>query len=288
MSIRSGEKMKRLVRMSVSLLLLFICGVGTAQDKVQEFKLQISLTKDTYLEAEPIWLDVTLINVSQDTARAWGLCLPCQMGFEVIVLDERGDTLEYNGLLYDMKRGPGWIMKPGETYYNCLDLSEHYGDAPEPLAPMATFTFTKSLKPGKYFVAAKHHIRSQTISSNELEFEINTPMGKDQEGYRLLHSAYLAWIKGKSHSTIQDTLSEIIKLYPTSPYAEKAFRHLPQRKDELFLERFPNSGYTRGAIQAITSYMSHQMGRNFLKQIIKQNPETRSAKFAEQMLRYSY
>jgi hypothetical protein len=285
MSIRSGEKMKRLVRMSVSLLLLFICGVGTAQDKVQEFKLQISLTKDTYLEAEPIWLDVTLINVSQDTARAWGLCLPCQMGFEVIVLDERGDTLEYNGLLYDMKRGPGWIMKPGETYYNCLDLSEHYGDAPEPLAPMATFTFTKSLKPGKYTVTSSYHIRSQTIESNQVKFEVKPPTGEEKEAYVLLQEAYIFYIRSKLDSMTQK-LHEINSLYPKSGYAEKACKHLVL--DEMLINNFPNSGFTLSALRAKASRKNEKEKKEFLQRIISNHPETRSAKFAEQMLRFSY
>jgi hypothetical protein len=265
---------------TITIFLLWNCRV-----QAQNLKLEISLSKEAYLKAEPIWLDVTLTNVSQDTARAWDLCLPCQMGFEVIVRDERGDTMEYSGLLYDMKIGAGWVMMPSESQYECLDLSEYFGDPPEPRAPLASFTFTKSLKPGKYVVVAKHHIRSQTISSNELAFAIRPPKGEEQEGYRLLHAAYLAWIQGKSHSIIQDTLCQIIKSYPKSPYAEKAFRHLPQPNDELFLERFPNSGYSQGAIRAITSDKSDQEKRKFLQKIMKRNPGTRSAKFAEQMLR---
>jgi hypothetical protein len=271
------------IRMIPPAVCIFLLSNGIIQ--AQCLELDISLSKQVYLEAEPIWLDVTLTNISQDTARAWGLCLPCQMGFEVVVRDERGDTLEYSGLLFDMKRGAGWIMMPGESHYGCLDLSEYFGEPPEPRAPLASFTFTKSLKPGKYVVEAKHHIRSQTINSSELSFAVRQPEGEEQEGYRLLQAAYLDWIKGSDHSTIQDTLSKIIKSYPKSPYAEKAFRHLPQRNDELFLERFPNSGYTQGAIQAITSDKNEQEKRKLLQKIMELYTETRSAKFAEQMLR---
>ena len=259
--------------------------LGNGLVQAQSLKLEISLSKRVYLEAEPIWLDLTLTNISQDTARTWGLCLPCLQEFKVMVKDEKGDTLEYTGLHYEIIRGPGWLMEPGENYYNCLDLSEHYGHSPEPLFPMVIFTFTKSIKPGKYTATAKYRIRSHTIRSNEVKFEVKPPTGEEKAAYLLLQEAYLFYIEIKLDSMSQK-LHEIISSYPKSGYAEKACKHLVL--NEMLIQKFPDSGFALSALRTTANKKSEQEKKEFLQKIMKEHPATRSAKFAEQMLRFGY
>jgi hypothetical protein len=74
------------------MITLFLLGNGFVQ--AGSLKLEISLSKTVYLVGEPIWLDVTLTNTTQDTARMWGLCFPCGLGFEIIVIMEKAEILE--------------------------------------------------------------------------------------------------------------------------------------------------------------------------------------------------
>jgi hypothetical protein len=272
--------------MSICLLLLILIhGLGIAQDDVQEFKLEIMLSKDIYLEAEPIWLDVTLTNISEVSARAWGLCLPCQLGFEVTVINKKGDTLDYTGPIYEMILGPGWIMQVGESYYQCLNLSEYFGQWPEPRAMVVGYLFTKSLNVGEFLVVAKHHINGKEIISNQVTFEVKPATGEEEKPYQLLREAYDLYRQVK-HGLSKRKLEEILGLYPKSVYAQNACRDLFLWED--LINRYPDSGFSQNAILAIASGKKQGQVTEFLHEIIKEYPNTRSAKFAEQMLQFSY
>jgi hypothetical protein len=273
--------MKRIIRIAIGLL-LFVWGIGTFQAEATQFELQIRLSKEAYLKAEPIWLDATLTNISEDTARTWGLCVPCLLDFEVIVKDEKGAVVKYTGLEYEVEKGSGYLMKPGDTYYGSIELSELFGDPPQPRAPMTNLTFTKSLKPGTYIVTAQYHVGPNTLNSNEIRFEVKPPTGKDKKAYQLLQDAYLFFIQKKLHS-MTEKLHELLTTYPKSVYAEKACKHLVL--DQLLIQKFPDSGYTQSALQAIADEKNKQEKKEFLQKIIQDYPGTRSAKFAEQMLR---
>jgi len=53
----------------LGLLLLILASTATV-DVNPKFKVEIELSKETYIQNEPIWLDITLTNISSDTTRA--------------------------------------------------------------------------------------------------------------------------------------------------------------------------------------------------------------------------
>lgn len=121
--------------------------------------------------------------------------------------------------------------------------------------------------------------------SNEVRFEVRPPTGEEKKAYRLLEEAYHFHVQLKVDSMDQK-LHQIIASYPKSVYAENACKELVLR--EMLIQKFPNSGYTLSALRAIANRKSEQERKEFLQKIVEEHPETRSAKFAEQMLRLRY
>jgi hypothetical protein len=273
--------MKLLIRMPVILLLTFICSVGTAQDKVQEFKLQISLSKDSYLEAEPIWLDATLTNIGKDTLRILGLGLPSGWGFKLEIKDEEGNILKYTGPEYDYAPGPGYILKPQESYYECFNLNKCFGG----LRSLEDF-FLPTLKVCNYTAKAEYWIeRDLKISSNEIKFEVKSPTGDEQKAYELLRKNLYQITKEDNYK--KSDLKQLVTLFPNSVYTERAYKELLSREE--FIEKFPDSGFNQTALRVMTERMvaekKEEEKQRLLKKIISDYPKTRSAKFAEKIQR---
>jgi len=266
-------------------LALCVGGFSAIHGKTQEFELEISLVKEVYSLAEPIWLDVTLTNIGEDTARTWGLCLPCMAEFKVILTDEQGDTMDYRGPEYAVLRQDGWVMGPGEDYYQCLNLSECFGEWPEPRALVVGYLFTKSLKPAKFAAEARYRVRGQDVVSNQVSFEVRQPAGEDEKVYRLLQEAYDLYRQGKDDVS-RNKLNEIVTFHAKSVYAQSACRDLFLW--EKLIEKYPDSGFTQNAILAIASRKGAAERKKFLQSVIQTGAKTRSARFAQQMLWLRY
>jgi hypothetical protein len=106
---------RRLVKIAIGPL--FICSpllqTFAETEKNQRWDLQIELSKDKYVLREPVWMDVTLTNVSQDTLRSW-LGAPCVGVFHVHVKDSLGKELQYSGPMFDIVWTEGLLMVAGE------------------------------------------------------------------------------------------------------------------------------------------------------------------------------
>jgi len=81
---------------------------------------------------------------------------------------------------------------------------------------------------------------------------------------------------------MRQKLQELINRFPNSAYAEKAHMDLLQYRE--LLQRFPNSGYNGISLKALIKELSPGQKREFLEKVIQDHPETRSAKYAQQML----
>lgn len=236
-------------------------------------KLEISFSKDSYLVNEPIWIDAILYNISEDTVRVYGLCLPCQSIFNVEVIDEKGNTLKYTGPVYDMIPGSGWIMHPEESYYKCLNLLDYFFQYKN----LIELVFLKGLKPGRYTVRARY----ETTNSNEVKFEVKEPERSEKDAYQLVKDAYYSQTK-KPDST-SEYFKQLVNSFPKSAYAEIGYKEL--YLDKKLLENFPNSGYTERTLERLTDTLSLEQKYEFLHEVINKHPNTRSTKFAEKMLK---
>lgn len=269
--------MKKTFKNSIRLVFIVLL-VGYLKAYSQELKLEISLSKEVYLTGESIWLDATLTNISQDTVRSLcGLCLPCGCQFSVQITSEKGKNLKYTGPRWDFVPGSGFLINSGESYFECLDLTEYFAK----LKSLEDHFF-KQLKPGKYRVKSRYGMKKKSIYSNEIAFEVKSPRGSEGEAYNLLKEAWDLFFE-KKRDEMRENLRKIIIEYPHTAYAEKAYKELFLRAE--LIEKCPNSGYTESALRALTDTLSLEKKQRFLQKIMTKHPKTRSAKFAEKMLK---
>jgi len=246
--------------------------------QAQTLKLEISLSKAVYLEGEPIWLDATLTNISSDTVRIWGMCLSCQFGFIVELKNEKGKILPYKSVKRNVILGPGFIIHPKEIYYECFDLVQAFSQE----RSLSRF-FLTAIDSGKYSVKAKYGLwEGEVIESNEISFEIKSPTGEEAKAYQFLKDAHQNFCAGKD-TLMRQNLEKILTQFPQSVYAQKACKELFRRKQ--LIEKFPDSGFNQTSLGVLTDRMTEEKKQEFLKKIIKEHPKTRSAKFAQQMLK---
>lgn len=259
---------------SIFLLLLVTVPRGTTGDN-QRWQLEIGLSKETYLLNEPIWLDVTLTNVSGDTMRIVPLDPPCQGGVGIELRDSLGNEMPYTGPSILLAPRKGFILDPGEQYYDCFDLLDLYPSSK--IKGLIEAYFLRFISLGKYKVRARY----RSTSSQEIEFEVIEPSGDEKETYQLLHKAFTFLLDRKSDLQRQK-LQELIDRFPNSVYVEKAHRELFQRSE--LVQKFPNSGYNKINLKVLTRELAHKQKREFLEKVIQDHPESRSAKYAQQML----
>lgn len=263
------------ILVSTFLLMLLISSVSLAES--QKLQLEIVLSKKTYLLNEPIWLDVTLTNVSGDTMRIVPLDPPCQGGVGIELRDSLGNEMPYTGPSILLAPRKGFILDPGEPYYDCFDLLQLYCSSK--MKGLINAYFLRFLPPGKYKVRALY----RSAFSQEIEFDVIEPTGDEREAYQLLHKAFPFLLDRKSDLMTQ-TLQELINRFPNSVYVEKAHRELFQRSE--LVEKFPNSGYNQINLKVLTGELAPEEKREFLEKVIQDHPESRSAKFAWQMLKW--
>lgn len=266
--------MKQIIKISLKLILIIV-SLSNLEAEAQELKLEISLSKATYLEMEPIWLDATLTDTGKDTVRVMGIGLPSGWGFKLEIKDEKGNILKYTGPEYDYAPGPGYLLNPEESYYECFNLTECFGE----LRVLEDF-FLPTLKIGNYTAKGEYWLgRDFKISSNEIRFEVKSPMGDEKKAYQLLKKAR-EYRFAKEHD-LKNVLRELLVSYPKSVYAERVSKELLDR--EAFLDKFPNSGFNQTALRALAR-IAKQKKQEFLKKVIDKYPDTRSAKFAQKIL----
>jgi hypothetical protein len=261
---------KNLTLLVVFLLVLVPNGVTEDDQKLQ---LEMELSKSTYLVGEPIWLDATLTNVSSDTVRIFGFFPPCQgHWFNIELKDQQGNVVPYSGPDYHVVIGEGWIIEPQEHYYGCYNLLELFNTK----RSLYSF-FWQILPPGSYKVRASY----ENICSQEIEFQVVEPKGDEKEAYQLFESAKTLMMQ-KEFDLERQKLQELVNRFPQSAYAEKAHKELGQEKELLL--KYPNSGYNGVNLKSLTRELASEQKQEFLGNVIRDHPETRSAKFARQML----
>jgi hypothetical protein len=248
----------------------------------QQLQLHTTLSDTTYLMFETIWLDAELMNVSDDTVRIWGFEFPGGSRLKLFLTDEQGDTLplRYQGFYGPW---PGFILNPGETYFEAFALSEIFWNYDVPSVSRHSLNAT-SLALGRYQVSAYYRrcYGSDTIRTSTINFKVVEPTGPEQQALELFLEIYKSWM-GSDHDKANQMLSKLKATYPKSVYLERAYLRVD--REELF-EKCPDSGYLLNRLNtAVEKISGEQEKRKFLEGIIQKHAGTRSARFAEQKLR---
>lgn len=273
---------KTLQRISVVFVLLaFIC--AWTDISAQQLQLHVSLEDTTYLMCEPIWLDVELINISEDTVRVWGFGFPGGRHLKVVLTDEQDDKIPFRYQL-NYRDMFGFILDPGETYFEAFSLSEIFWNYDTPTVSFRSRR-TSSLAPGSYHINAQYQPRygSDTISIDPIHFEVVEPTGFEREALDLFLEINRSWDKS-DHDKAYELLNKLEATHPKSVYLERAYMQVFNY--DVLLEKKPNTGYLLGRLHTLVNEITdEQQKREFLEGIIHRHPGTRTAKYAEQELR---
>ena len=247
---------------NVNLFVFTICVLvlSSAVAQAQDLKLEISLSDTTYYISQSIWLDAELTNISADTVRTFGFEFPGGNRLNVVLTNERGDTLRpvFHFAFLDWS---GFLLNPKETYYETFDLADIF-----------------HMELGKYEVSAGYY----RTSTPKISLEVTEPTGAERQAFELYTEAFKNRNR-KDYFPSKQLLSKLITSYPKSVYAEKAYWRAHGNQE--LLEKCPDSGYHQAHLRTAVDRMTREEKEEFLKKVIKEHPKTRSAKFAEQLLR---
>lgn len=276
--------MKSIVIVSIlAVLTMFVYSDFSYADN-QDFEFRAGFLEDSYLPYEPIVLDLMVTNVKRDTLRVKTLSFYTG-NVSITLVGQKDDTLKPTEHIeyVEITPGKGILLQAGETYYTNINLVELYGRG----------LLHKRLLIGSYQIQVRYSQRSSPI----LSFEVKEPKGIEKKAYELLKTGYNHQLAKEPDQAIR-CFQDIITRIPKSEYVELAYFDLAQsyrvykgdtkKSDSLetiSIDKFPNSYFSRGAISRLSEDKNSDERREFLNQIIKRHPNTRSAKFAQQMLK---
>lgn len=271
-------------------------------DTIPKWELKIELSKEKYFLFEPIWLDVTITNITKDTLKSDCDLYPNSKGFQLIITDSTGNQLAYScdwTFCPTVNSNRTHLIPPGEKIYKCFNLLNFYHTSPSsfPLTP-----YYQAIQTGKYSVQAKnikHYYNPyifDNLTSNVLFFDILKLDETENAVYNLILEAGKLR-RQKDHDPAGRKYQEILDRYPnsvfsencyyyTQTYIDNAYREGKLDHDKLLrnmLDKFPNSSDSRGRILGIVYDFDLEKKLEFLKTVIADHPNTRAAKFAKQM-----
>lgn len=267
--------------------------------KAQDWDLEISLEKQNFMLHESIWLDVTLTNITSNSIKTDGIGVPNHSGFTIEIRDKTGNILEYTGPQWSMFTGyEKNLIESAEKQYISIDLLKSFGIIEGSSGYSVQKRYFPFLPVGSYTVQAHF----DGVSSNVLSFDILEPSGEEKEALELMVDARSLW-KRRDHAPSGRKYQEVIDKYPNSVYAETCLRkarvYTDNRIKKYFregieydeigiykelLQKFPNSGSSRDWLFVITKDMDQTEKEKYIDEAIQNNPNTRVAKFAKQML----
>lgn len=281
--------------MNISNVLLILMLLGSSAPSTGErtvtqywtarVSLEISLPSTQFLLGEPVWLDVTLTNTSQDTIVIphGPLCLRCRT-LDLELRDESGDLVPYSG------SNVFWIAKPvsmapGESKERSYDLLEFYGTRVNECS-----SIERRLQPGSYSVTA----REGSVYSTVEPFRIVQPEGTDSEVLNALHEASVS-LDGLELDEALRVLESIEHLTASSPYAERATylkalsrlgnpEALVQACNDA-IESDPDSRYAGYYVGKVVGEMTPVELALFMEGLERSAPNSRAAKAARKIAR---
>ena len=256
------------------------------QSSGNNIDFSINLEKESYVLSEPIWVDVSVKNISNNDINILPLVLSCMECLQVFLINSKSDTLFYHGMVADVTRPPtGYATEPGNTRSNYFNLLESFGEK------LDGFGMRRFLKADKYLIVA---IYNSGIQSNKIEFEVCAPQRDEKKAHALLKEGYDYQIQMKI-TEFDSKFEELVTKYPKSMYTEVAYYEMTywteDPKDaekygkELIL-KYPDSRFTRFAFWKMLRGKTRRQQIEFLKDILKNIPvDTRAYDWAQGSLK---
>jgi hypothetical protein len=278
----------RLVSFYVFIFLVFATNIGfTSAKNNNVINLSISLEKNTFLIREPIWLEITAVNLSDTDIVIFPLVPECISCIRIILKNSQEKPLQYEGMIYDYVSGypRGALVKPNEVYKNepKYNLLDGFGER------VNNWPLRRFLKPGTYTVQVLYLER---VSSNILEFEVKTPQGDEEKAFKLLAEGISYLFKDQRDELVRK-LEELVAKYPKSAYADLAYYEMTywdKNKErakksarELIL-KYPDSKFTRNAFWKLLRGEKRENKKKILKEWISKLPGTKAEEYAKQTL----
>jgi len=280
--------------LTVPILILFTAFGSKASSEENTWHVAIELPGTTFISLEPIWLDITLTNVSADTQRTAGLDGPNHRGFGIFLYDSRGDSVRHTGPQINFGGGPGrLLLEPGEQDYGSFDLTELFFSHEAKSGYSVGFWRFHYIPRGEYTVRAWYH----GAVSNQLTFEIVEPHGEEVKALRLMEDALRAWTPdGREPMAL--LYRQVVERYPRSAFAEASYylsvlySHWAEQKEGTWdknilyrrmLEHCPNSGRSGSWIVALTHDKEDNERLAVINELLEKHPNTRCYKYAEQL-----
>ena len=167
----------------VFLCLFVLLSVNNSFAQNPQRELRIEFPKDTFLLFEPIWVDVSIVNISS---------LPAQFHFtfEFDLRDSSGTQFEYKSSQKpEINRG-NLQIEPGEEYLYSFNIFDwFYSEEAPKNYPQLGWHFLHFL-PGTYSIK----IKFEGDESNILYFTVVEPTGAEKEALDIIVEAHDYWL----------------------------------------------------------------------------------------------
>jgi len=256
-----------------------------------DIDFDISLSKKSFLEREPIWVKCYVKNNGSIPENI----LKIRHAFVFHPTSEDiNNYLSNISIRFSLADEPLTILNPEESMEILVNLLEYYSSLGK---SRISGTNIYSLNPGRYKLYARYYTRwdekdgREDIYSDTLEFEVRPPFGEEKEALKLFE---------------ENNYKEVFGKYPESVYAPIALyhyfihqrvlsRHKKQRKEnvnELLmqqLERYPDSPTIQYVdlqifLQSQSDMGMLKEGRSRIRSILEKKPNSHAAKMIEEIL----
>lgn len=274
-----------------------------AQPPIQ---ITVSTPKDTYLEGEPVWIQLGLVNQTQLPINVWDFSVT-HSSIRYVLRNEHGDTLKYLGF-YASGFGPKEpiaIIQPGDSIWDMDNLFTKFG-----IVEVPGYGFRHLYLPeGKYDFRivgwTRSILRSEedlSVTSNVIHFTVLPPTGEEAQVRQMYRDAVEAFLQRDKRKEEQLVLN-VINLYPQSVYIGRSYEWIIDRYglstqekaradslQSMFIHQYPNDPLVYWYLPTYLQTLSDEAEREqFLRNIESQHP-ARSVlgKVARKLLKEKY
>jgi hypothetical protein len=239
------------------------------QNPANSIDISINLGKKSFATSEPIWLDVSVKNISYYDIKILPLDLSCMECLKIFLVNSKGDTLSYHGIVSDVTRPPtGYLTEPGNYRSNYFNLLDGFGEMIDGLG------IRRFIKPDNYSIIA---IYNNIIESNVETLEVKEPEGEEKKALALLMKGYDYHIQLEIPQ-FDKQLEELVVKYPKSVYADLAYYEMTYWSEDYkdaeeygkqLVIQYPDSKFTRFAFWKMLRGKTPTQQIQFLKNILK-------------------
>ncbi len=259
-----------------TIILCFFC---TQFVSAADLELNIAVSKNIFLTAEPIEVGVTLKNSSNQIIMT-KYPHPSVQTLRLDIIDDAGNIVPYNGY-YASGEKISLELQPNEEFYQLLVLDELFGTG------YSTELYNMSIDPGNYSIQAFFTDGVFNIASDTISIEVVPPSGKELDVY----TEFLR-ISNSNNNTNQQNILDVCNKYlmlvehnPSSVYSPTILvqlsalyyvvlkdKHKAEKILKKLLQEYPGSGKCRNHITTILDSIPSKSGKiDFLQKVKTQS-----------------